>query len=329
MKLHQKLLVLVGVLISLVSLYLAFKGISLPQVFNALKEADIRWILAALVVYTVGFLLRTWRWRILLMPIQTFSVGKLCPILMIGFFANNVLPLRMGEFLRAHVTGIRLKISRMASFGTILLERLFDTISFLATFCVATLFFPFPARVEHAAIVIGMGCLGLTAALFIGIHFHSILDSLLMRFPVRDAWNNKIRHYVAKFLHGISSMKDVKSALVALGFSLVIWTLEGTFLYLMIQAFPVTFHYPEAFFLLFFLGLSVMLPQGPGFVGTYELFGITALGYLGIAKEQALPIILSIHGCQFLFICIAGFWALSKEKLTLGALWKVSSHADS
>ena len=102
--------------------------------------------------------------------------------------------------------------------------------------------------------------------------------------------------------------------------SLLIWTLEGTVLYLISRAFGLPLPYAAAFFLLFFMGLSVTLPQAPGYVGTVELFGVAALTSLGFAKERALPVILAIHGFQFAFILAIGLWALGREGLTLSGL---------
>ena len=84
----------------------------------------------------------------------------------------------------------------------------------------------------------------------------------------------------------------------------------------MAHAFVVNLLYSQAFFLLFALGLSVTLPQAPGYVGTYELFGITALGLLGIPKDQGLPVILAIHGMQFAFITLLGTLGLWHEGLS-------------
>jgi glycosyltransferase 2 family protein len=115
-------------------------------------------------------------------------------------------------------------------------------------------------------------------------------------------------------------MHEFQAITAALFLSLIIWTLEGTTLYLIARAFPIPFNYPQAFFLLFFLGLSVTLPQAPGYVGTLELFGVTALGLLGISKESALPVILTIHGCQFGFVTVLGLLALWREGLSMREL---------
>src|SRR4029077_8880948 len=120
---------------------------------------------------------------------------------------------------------------------------------------------------------------------------------------------------------GITQPRYVVEAMVL---SLVVWTLEGSYLFLMAHAFDIPLKYGEAFFLLFALGLSVTLPQAPGYVGTYEFFGVTALSLLGISKNQGLPVILAIHGTQFTLITVLGTLGLWREGLTFHSLTSTS-----
>jgi hypothetical protein len=308
---------LIGSVVAAVCLYFAFRGISTHQIILAFRGADPWWILLALGVYATGFLFRAIRWEILIQPIKTVPWPDLFAPLFIGFLANNILPFRMGEFVRAHITGRKFSISRTASLGTILIERILDTLSFLTTFLVVTLFFPFPAPVKKAACALGIGCGtiigGLIAIIQHQAHFRRWVDQS----PLAPSWKKRLSDSIANLAHGVSSMTYLGHVLAASGLSLVVWTIEGTVLYLMSRSFGVPLGYPRAFFLLFFLGLSVTLPQAPGYVGTVELFGVTALALLGIQKAQALPLILAIHAFQFIFITVFGLWALSKEGISL------------
>ncbi len=117
----------------------------------------------------------------------------------------------------------------------------------------------------------------------------------------------------------VSNMPVGTAATVSL-VSLLVWTTEATFLYLVAQALAVPLPYAGAFFLLFALGLSVALPQAPGYIGTFEFFGVTALALLGIPKEHALPVMLTIHSVQFVMIACMGMVALWHEGLSLKSL---------
>jgi glycosyltransferase 2 family protein len=289
-------------------------------VWETFRRAQPFWLLAAVFIYVLGYLLRVLRWKILIAPIKEIPSKDLAAPLILGFFANNILPFRMGEFVRAHITGRKFHVSRTGALGTILLERLYDTISFLTTFVCSTFFFSFPAWVEKGALALGTACFGLIAVLIILLRFGDHVKSWLARAPVPAAWTHRVGDMTDKFAAGVSGMTKASSVIGTLTLSLLIWIIEGTVLYVIAHAFGLPLRYPAAFFLLFFMGLSVTLPQAPGYVGTMELFGVTALSALGVPKEQGLPVILAIHAFQFVFILILGIWALGKEGLSVHKL---------
>jgi len=312
--------IMIGYLLAAVCLYLAFRGISFKVFGETLMHARLNWVVLALFLYLIEYALRTMRWALLLRPVRAVPSKDLFWPLTIGFFANNILPLRMGEFVRAHVCGTKFKISRTASLGSIFLERIGDTISFLATFLVASLFYPFPPYMEKGAWLLG-GCCVLAIIVLILIRQHeTAFHRLLDQSPIPPSWNARVKHLGTHFIHSTSGITQPRYVIEAMVFSILIWIMEGTYLYLMSQALMVPIKYGEAFFLLFALGLSVTLPQAPGYVGTFEFFGVSALALLGISKSQGLPLILAIHGTQFTFITILGVIGLWREGLSFHQL---------
>ena len=121
-------------------------------------------------------------------PVHPTRAFELYWVMMIGFFANNVLPLRMGELVRAHVCGTKLHISRTASLGTILLERLCDTLSFLTTFLMASLFFPFPPYMKKGAWLLGGTCIAVIVALLLIHHHEDTFRAILEWNPFPVTW---------------------------------------------------------------------------------------------------------------------------------------------
>jgi len=311
---------LFGIALAGVCLYFAFQGISIRATMDSLRQAQCQWIALAVVLYGFAYVMRTWRWKILMGPVHPVPASQLFHPLVIGFFANNVLPFRMGELVRAHVTGRKFGISRTASLGTILLERLSDMISFLSTFVAAAFFFPFPRNAERGAALMAAACVALIFGLIVGIKFRSHLHQWIDKLPLPAPWKARLQDITEDFVQGISGVHNLSYVAGAMALSLIIWINEGTNLFLIARAFPIHLSYPQAFFLLFFLGLSVTLPQAPGYVGTMELFGVTALTLLGITKAQALPVILAIHGTQFSFIIVLGLFSLWREGMSFNKL---------
>lgn len=316
----MRIKLILSLALALICLYFAFRGISFSHLWAAICIAKGRWIALAFFIYTFGWLFRTWRWQILMRPIQVIPVLSLMGPLILGFFANNILPFRIGELVRAHITGKKFRISRTASLGTILLERLCDMIAFLSTFVGAAFFFTFPPAAERAAAIMALACISLVIALLLGIRFQTHLHGWINQLPAPPHWKTTLQEVAENFIQGVSGMHEMAYVIAAIGLSLIIWLIEGTTLFLIVRAFPVAFNWPQAFFLLFFMGLSVTLPQAPGYVGTMELLGVMALQWLGISKDQGLPIILTIHATQFLYIAALGCGALWHEGLSITEL---------
>lgn len=309
-----------GLALSIACLYFVFRGISLRQLVQSLRAANTYWMALGMMVYSGGYFFRVLRWKIILRPIKSLKAEALFRPLIIGFFANNILPFRMGELVRAHITGQKFKISRTAGLGTIVLERLCDTLSFLTIFLVVALFLPFPVAVKKGAYLIAAGCGILIIFLILGAQYRDNLQKFLQNTKLRDPWKMKLRHIVVNFTQGISGMKRWGDIGLALLLSLIIWVIEGTTIYLIAHAFPQGITYFQSFFVLFFFGLAVIAPQAPGNVGTVELVGVSALSLLGIPRDQGLPMVIAIHGLQFGFIFSLGVWTLWTEKLSFRSL---------
>ena len=318
----------ISIALAAICCYFAFRGISFIGLVRSFAGASKEWIFAALMLYLLNYYLRAIRWSIFLKDIKKIEPPALWGPLMIGFLANNILPFRMGELVRAQVTGVKFKISRTASLGTILLERLFDTVSFLTTFILAAFYCHFPPLAKKGAITLAISCFAVVVCLFLLSRNKDRFLTFMRSLSIPQRHKNRIDDFVVNFVHGTTSMRRPDQAALALISSLIIWSFEGLFLFLVARAFHLNLGFAQSFFLLFFLGLSVTLPQAPGYVGTLELFGTTALLLIGIPKASGLPVILAIHGLQFTFVCAVGGLALWQEGLSIGNLMAMKIQED-
>ena len=121
-----------GVLISVVFLYLALRGLQIGDMWEALKGAVYWWLIPGVLVYFLGVWIRAWRWHYLLRPIKSISTRKMFPIVAIGYMGNNIYPARAGEVLRAVVLKRRYDVAISASLATIIVERVYDGVVMLA-----------------------------------------------------------------------------------------------------------------------------------------------------------------------------------------------------
>src|SRR5512143_2338799 len=122
----------VGVLISIVFIWLALRGLRLEQFWGAVQHANYWWLLPGIAVYFIGVWVRAWRWHYLLGPIKKIPTRNMFPITTIGYMGNNIYPARAGEVVRAVVLKRKEGVSISASLATIIVERIFDGVVMLA-----------------------------------------------------------------------------------------------------------------------------------------------------------------------------------------------------
>src|SRR3972149_956204 len=105
---------------------LFFWRTDLGELGDAQAQANYWWVIPAVAIWFASAVLRSLRWHYLLRGLTTLSTATLSPIVIIGYMANNLLPLRTGEFVRAYVLSERHQVSKMSTLGTIAVERVFD-----------------------------------------------------------------------------------------------------------------------------------------------------------------------------------------------------------
>jgi uncharacterized membrane protein YbhN (UPF0104 family) len=115
------------------------------QTWAAMRSANVALLLAALLIYYCSFAVRTLRWRLLLenvgytktsqTPLPSF--GRLLEILYISWFANAIVPAKLGDLYRAYLLHQEAGVSATRTFGTVLAERLLDLSVLLVLFFLA------------------------------------------------------------------------------------------------------------------------------------------------------------------------------------------------
>ncbi len=137
----RTLLPLIIVVIALVIFAQKF-NIDPQKTWQAIKSANPLFFCIAFVIYYLSFGLRALRWRLLLENVGfTKENGvhlpkfwKLVEIIYISFFANVVVPAKLGDLYRAYLLRQEIGVSTTRSFGTVLAERLLDLIVLLLLF---------------------------------------------------------------------------------------------------------------------------------------------------------------------------------------------------
>ncbi len=323
-----------GVLISIVFIWLALRGLRLQQFWDAVKQANYLWLLPGITVFFIDVWVRAWRWHYLLGPIKKIPPKTMFPITVIGYMGNNIYPARAGEVLRAVILKRREGVSVSASLATIIVERIFDGVVMLAFVFVnlpelakLTGASGFVGNIQQVA-VIGTGVfLGALAVFLVAAMFPRTTEKIAFWFIFRlvpKSLHERITSLVTRFLEGLASLRSPFNVLMVFFTSVIIWLLETGKYWFVMHAF--NFH--VSFFALMLMNgivnLATTIPSAPGYIGTFDAPGIAVLTAYGVDQSVAAGYTLVLHVALWLPITLLGAYFLAHE----GIRWSDSLRAE-
>jgi uncharacterized protein (TIRG00374 family) len=309
-----------GVAVSAVLLWVAVRGVNLDEVLLQLRQVRLVWLIPVLASILVRFWLTAIRWQLLLRPTKRIGVHRLFAVTLIGFMANNVLPARLGEFVRAYALGRSEALPASLPFATIVIERIFDGFTLLV-FLVGGLSFLRPSRtlLWAAGLTCGLYLVVLASLLALRTgHGLGLLTAVLARLPERIS--TRARRLLESFRAGLDVFGDTWAIIGTAGLSIVIWVVNALGVEAMFRAFALDLPAYASFLLLGVIAVALVLPSAPGYVGPFQAGTVQGLALLGVARETALSLSIVYHLCNYIPITIAGLAYLSALNLTLGEL---------
>lgn len=326
---------IVGILLTLLFLGLAFNRVDVGQLADALRSANYVALVPAIICTLIGYLLRTLRWDVIMGRTVMVPFGSLFGILMIGFTANNLLPARLGEFARAYLVQRRTGIRKTFFISTIFLERLFDGLVLISVLLLFSMRWSLPGwgqEVQVLSTVLFASLAGGVAAVIAQPSWARwVLRTVLRPFPARVAtW---LAGAGDMFLQGLESMRRPARLGSVAALSCTIWLLEGFAYYALARGFdlPLTAGQLVAAsaLLLVMVNLGIMIPSAPGYVGTFQFFAVSALTVFNVPREPALAVAIVSHLMQYILVTAIGIVFLGRENLRLGSLLgRIESPAD-
>ena len=268
-----------GVIIGATLLFLSVKDVSWREIKGELEGINYAWILFAIFLYWLELPLRIVRWRVLLSKLKPPVAGYQVAIaFMSGYAANNVLPAKLGEAFRADLLGRLANVSRLATFGSIIVERLFDMVTVLAMTAWGVLFITTTHLDTLEEVIKGL------AALLVPITFLVILvyflvakknSALSLSLSLRlKALSTKVQNLI----RGLHVLDDSSSYLKLISSTLVIWILNCLAIWSIMMALGIQLNINQTVLLIGVTGISAAIPAAPAGIGTLQYaFHITAI----------------------------------------------------
>jgi hypothetical protein len=310
--------VIVGIAVSAVFAWATLSRVDLPAAGQALGRAALPGIAIAVAFAWIEIAVRAWRWRFLLSSLGKVDLDQAFAYTCIGYFANTLLPMRLGDVARAYLAASALRLSRLATLGSIVTERLADGVTILAIAAGLGLVVTGAPAMAPAevwvllAVAVAVILLALTALVS------------RRRLAVEALIPGRIRQFGAKLLRGAEAARSPRGLTAVVGSTLVAYASAVAAMVAIAGSVGLHLTLTQAAFAMAWIGLSTAIPAAPGSVGTYEFVGVSVLTMLGQDPATALAAVVLLHVIGTLPVALVGLvmtWALHLR------VWRLDSTA--
>ena len=268
-----------GVLVSVVALYLALRGVDWSVAGEALQDARYPLLLPALAAMLAALFFRSVRWRLLFYPEPGLKQGTFFGVLNVGYMVNNLLPLQVGDLVRAYLLGELQGLSKARAFSTVVVERIVDVLVLFGLLVILMLFISVPA---WAAIPVGVAAglfllLGSLLVVFAGNRrwVRSLLEALLRFVPGR--FHENFKGAAESALDGLAVLSTPRILALVVGWSVASWLTTILVLFFTMQAFNLGVPFSAAVFVVVMTSFGFFIPSSPGALGVYHAISIESL----------------------------------------------------
>jgi uncharacterized protein (TIRG00374 family) len=323
----------------------AFAYLFLPRedIGRVFTDTDLIFVVPSLAFYFAAVWFRSQRWRFLLRPLLGRTRRALYPVVVAGYMANNILPVRLGEFVRAYYLGLREQVSSSAAFGTVVIERASDVLVLLFFVAVAWIVMPTSGLIDRLALSVPGGApvlvvVSLAPFVVVGAIVLLITSAprgaslaILVRvaglLPVPASLKQRALVMAERLVDGLTVVRTPRKLATVLTISLPVWLLEGAMYLVIAYGFGIDDHFsgmPQllAAVMMFtaIANLALIVPSASGGIGPFEFFGAATLVALGVPEGTAAIYALTVHVALLLPVTVLGAVLVLADGLSFRSL---------
>lgn len=311
--------VILGILISVVLVYLSIRGINLQDVFRDLQRIQFSYVISFIILIMLMQWLRSYRWGVMLQPMEKIDQLSLFSVTSVGFLAIASIPARIGELARPYLISKRSSIKMSSALGTILVERIFDSFTVLAIAIIILFFTNLPPWMIKSSIIFFL----LALVMFCFIIFLilrrdaalKLINGILRKLPGKFA--HKIDELIHHFIDGFQIITNIKLFLYLFFLSALIWLVDVLAIYMLLESFGFGLPIMASFVLMIILIVGIAIPTAPGYIGNWHFACVLALSLFGLAKAEALSFALVYHFLSMIIVVVLGVAFLPFNKFSI------------
>ena len=301
-----------GIVISAGGIYWAFWDFKFHEFANSIQEVNYIYLLFATLFLWASVWLRALRWRWLFRINTMPTTASLYRAALRGYFGNNILPLRLGELMRAYLIGREWNLSKKYVFGTIVLERILDFLSLIVFAFLLILFYPLEESLREYIIWIG------------GISLVAIMIFILILYRIKTIKiNHKILNSLKDIIKGLLSINK-KVLFPVIATSLFIWGIYYLDVYLLQYAFGFNLSLPQVLMVLVLSSLALAIPSAPGMIGTFHAaVKYTMVDLFGFTPHDGHAFAILLHAYGYILLTLLGAYYFMKNQFRSSAIQTV------
>ncbi len=240
------------------------------ELLPAIRDLDWKWVILAIGSDLAVYVVHGWRWNTLLNPVARLRLWRSVQAIYIGLFANEVLPLRVGELIRcyllAHWNDLRISLA----FASAAVERLIDGFWMLIAFLITASFVKGIPR-DLVILVQSLGVLLILAA--IGLFWIVGHRQEVHAVVSESRWAAALRH-VIEGLHLMGNRRTLGfTALISLAYLVI----QFVSVYALMKAYGLDLSFWVAGGVVTIIRFVTVVPNAPGNLGLVNLACVTAL----------------------------------------------------
>ena len=299
-----------GIAISVIAGWLVLRSVDLATVAEVLRSADPRWIVVMLVAVLIDVAARGGRWQVLLRPIAAIPYRRVLGFTYLGYLANNVLPARLGELVRVHALGEREGLSRTTVLGTVVVERVIDTVM-VVSIAAGSVVILSARGLMTSAVLLGFAFMTLLLiGLALAIAAHRLPGAARVAVFL-ERWPRVVE--LGRRLHdGLSVVSRPRVVAGAIAFSAVSWVASILTFLAGGQAVGIELTLAQGALICSGVALVTIVPSAPGYLGTFEFTAVEIAAGLGIDRDAAFAMALLVHVAILGVTSIGGIIAASR-----------------
>ncbi|MGV8056510.1 MAG: lysylphosphatidylglycerol synthase transmembrane domain-containing protein [Smithellaceae bacterium] len=316
--------VILGILISALLVYLSVRGINFQDVVHDLQKIQLGYVALFLIVAIVMQWLRSYRWGVILQPLEKIDQFSLFSVTSVGFLAIAAIPARIGELARPYLIAKKSSIKMSSALGTIIVERVLDSFSVLTIAVIVLFLNDLPSWMIKSSVLLLVLTLSMFCCIVVLIWRREaalkIINWILRWLPGKFA--NKIDELIHRFIDGFQIIVNIRLLLYLFFLSALIWLVDVLAIYVLLKAFSFTLPVMASFMVMIILIVGIAVPAAPGYIGSWHFSCIVALELFDIGKPAALSFAVIYHFLSMIIVVILGVIFLPFNKFSISDMKK-------